>query len=139
MTKEFSFSQREEQLQAQSLCDLEVGTQLALFALRIAGDSQVRGGSNQALRPAGASGRACGPLVSIGVIPQCALPQSAVASVIAEGIRGEMGFPPSSNFCLKTGTARWQNMHKRVLRVIRKTPGDGEGGTAEIHRRGTRL
>lgn len=106
MTKEFSFSQREEQLQAQSLCDLEVGTQLALFALRIAGDSQVQGGSNQALGPAGASGMACGSLVSIGVIPQCALPQSAVASVIAEGIRGEMGFPSSSNFCLKTGTTR---------------------------------
>lgn len=122
-----------------SLCDLEVGTQLALFALRIAGDSQVREGSNQALGPAGASGRACGPLASTGVIPQCALPQSAAASVIGEGIRGEMGFPSSSSFCLKTAMARWQSMRRRVLSVVRKTPGDGEGGAVEIHRRGTRI
>lgn len=106
-----------------------------MFALRIAGDSQVRGGSNQALGPAGASGRASGPLASIGVIPQCALPQSAAASVIGEGIRGEMGFPSSRSFCLKTGMARWQSMHRRVLSAVRKTPGDGEGRAVEIHRR----
>lgn len=85
---------------------MEVGTQLALFALRITGDSQVSGASNQALETAGASGRACGPLVSIGVIPQCALSQSPAASVMGEGISGEMGFPSSSSFCLKTGMAR---------------------------------